>query len=326
MKKFNLSTIQIGDIILTTTTELLSKGIRKVTKGDISHALIYVGAGSVIDSTNEGVRSRSLQRLFLEDGSAVHVLRLADELSKTKARQIVDFARQRIGTQYSIIEAVRTVVGGAREPSRRQFCSRLAAQAYASAGLHIAADPNYCTPEDLKSSALLIVVPDVVVDVDKEEVEALQRIPDATQWMADVTRALLSGSRERNSAIEAVDDIDKHLQQTPEDDAYFVELFEKSGYLTVWKNEAEKNPWMYDPQLMRSSPLSDAQKQEYCNIVLNDHGEGMHRYEHNLKHYASLVQVYPLNTFRRLLVLYEKLVELQRLRRQTAEQWVRRGD
>ena len=57
--------------------------------------------------------------------------------------------------------------------------------------MHIAADPNYCTPEDLKSSALLIVVPDVVVDVDKEEVEALQRIPDATQWMADVTRALL---------------------------------------------------------------------------------------------------------------------------------------
>lgn len=42
MKKLNESALQIGDIVLTTTTDLLSKGIRKVTGSDISHVLVYV--------------------------------------------------------------------------------------------------------------------------------------------------------------------------------------------------------------------------------------------------------------------------------------------
>ena len=51
MKKLNELALQIGDIVLTTTTDLLSKSIRKVTGSDISHALVYVESHSVIDAT-----------------------------------------------------------------------------------------------------------------------------------------------------------------------------------------------------------------------------------------------------------------------------------
>lgn len=53
MKKLNESAFQVEDIILTTTTDLLSKGIRKVIGSDISHALVYVESHSVIDATGD---------------------------------------------------------------------------------------------------------------------------------------------------------------------------------------------------------------------------------------------------------------------------------
>jgi hypothetical protein len=67
MRKLNESALQIGDIILTTTTDLLSKGIRKVTGSDISHALICVESYSVIDATGDGVHSRNWTSQSLTD-------------------------------------------------------------------------------------------------------------------------------------------------------------------------------------------------------------------------------------------------------------------
>lgn len=326
MKKLNLSKLRIGDIILTTTTDLLSKAIRLVTNGDISHALVCVSSQSVIDSTGEGVRSRNPQRLFWEDDCAVYVRRLAGGLSDTQSRQIVDFVRERIGVRYTAFEAARTVVGGANTPSRKQFCSRLAAQAYASAGLHLVDDPNYCTPVQLKDSNLLISVEGAILDASKADRDAMDRILDSTKLMVDATNMLLAAARTKNALIESVSDIDEHLLEVPGDDAFFAELFSTSGYLTVWKAEYAKNSWRYDLQLMTSSPHSDAQKRKYCEELLNDGGEGMLRYQKNLEQYSWIVQSYPLQTFRQLKALYEKLVELELARRQTAENWLTRGD
>lgn len=41
MRKLNESVLQIGDIILTTTTDLLSKGIRKVTGSDTCRHIFW---------------------------------------------------------------------------------------------------------------------------------------------------------------------------------------------------------------------------------------------------------------------------------------------
>ncbi|OIQ97589.1 hypothetical protein GALL_203480 [mine drainage metagenome] len=323
MRKLNESALQIGDIILTTTTDLSSKGIRKVTRSDISHALIYVESYSVIDAMPDGVHSRNTQRLFWEDKCAVHVLRLAEGLGETQSRRIVNYVRGRIGTQYSKVEAARSVLGGARSPSRRQFCSRLVAQAYASAGLDLVADPHYCAPEQLKNSKRLIDVQGAVQPVSNEEIKRWEGINDTLQSMRDATNTLLSGARAKNARIEAVNDIDHHLQVTPGDDAYFTDLYERSGYLTIWVAERDKNHWQYDLQAMLDAQGSDEAKKQYCENLLGDDEEGLVRFEVNLAGYSLLAEEFPLETFRRLKTLYEKLVELHLKRRQTAAQWLR---
>ncbi len=323
MRKLDESALQIGDIILTTTTDLLSKGIRKVTGSDISHALVYVESHSVIDATGDGVHSRNTQRLFWEDQCAVHVLRLAEGLDETQSRRIVNYVRGRIGTQYSKIEAARSVLGGATSSSRRQFCSRLVAQAYASAGLDLVADSNYCSPEQLKGSTQLVAVQGAVQPVSSEEIKCWEGIHDTPQSMRDATNTLLSGARIKNACIEDLNDIDHHLKMTPGDDSYFVDLYKRSGYLMVWVDEYEKNRWQYDLQTMIDKPGFDVTKRQYCEDLLGDDEEGLVRFEVNRAGYSLLAEEYPLETFRQLRILYETLVELHLKRRQTAVQWLR---
>lgn len=324
MRKLNETVLHIGDIILATTTDWYSKGIRKLTGSDISHALVYVESHVVIDATGDGVHSRNTQRLFWEDECSMHVLRLTEGLDAAQSRRIVNYVRGRIGTQYSKVEAARSVLGGARSPSRRQFCSRLVAQAYASAGLSLVTDPHYCTPAHLKSSTRLVAVQGAVQQTSDEEVQRWEGIHDTPRSMRDATNALLSGARAKNERIENVNDIDHHLQITPSDDAYFADLYERSGYLTVWVVECDKNRWQYDLQAMLDKPGPDAAKWQYCEDLLgDDEEEGLVRFEVNRTGYSLLAEEYQLETFRRLSTLYEKLVELHLKRRQTVAMWLR---
>jgi hypothetical protein len=72
MKKLNEATLEVGDIILTTTTAAVSKAIQVATGSDISHAMVYVQDYSVIDAAGEGVQARNTQRLILEEGCSVY--------------------------------------------------------------------------------------------------------------------------------------------------------------------------------------------------------------------------------------------------------------
>src|ERR1700726_931216 len=146
MKRLKMSRLVRGDIILTTTTAAVSKAIRWGTKSDISHAMICVQHGSVIDATSDGVHARNMQRLFFDAECALHVFGPKAALSPDQIEQICRFVRERIGSEYSTREAVRAAIGGSNQWTRKQFCSRLVAQAYASAGIKLVDDPNYCAP------------------------------------------------------------------------------------------------------------------------------------------------------------------------------------
>ncbi|MDH2399071.1 hypothetical protein QCM77_03665 [Bradyrhizobium sp. SSUT18] len=71
MKKLNPQRLQAGDIILTSGPNKVSKAVRRMTKSEISHAMVYVQHSSLIDATAHGVHSSNLQRLFLEDDAVV---------------------------------------------------------------------------------------------------------------------------------------------------------------------------------------------------------------------------------------------------------------
>jgi hypothetical protein len=57
MKRVNIERLLQGDIILTATAGKTGQTIHLATKGSVSHAMICVQHGSIIDSTDTGVQA-----------------------------------------------------------------------------------------------------------------------------------------------------------------------------------------------------------------------------------------------------------------------------
>jgi hypothetical protein len=320
MRRVRASALVRGDIVLTTTTATVSKAIRWGTKSDISHAMICVQHRSVIDATSEGVHARNTQRLFFEDKCALHVFRLKAGLTAEQAEQICQFVRQRIGSEYSKKEAVRTMVGGADQWTRKQFCSRLVAQAYASAGIKLVGDPNYCAPADLAKSPLLVPVADAVELATAEEAARWASHPDSTAAMRSAINAVLEGARKKSKDIQTFEDTIPYLVEHPQDDSYFADLLASSGYLTVWQLNTERNPWQYDDALLAELPRKECE--EYCRSTLKDEEAGPHRYIVNRGAYLGLFRQFELFSFKLLFDLYDLLAAEHRQRLAVARRWL----
>jgi hypothetical protein len=322
MKKLCESALEIGDIILTTTNAPVSKAIRTYTKSEISHAMIYVDDYSVIDATDEGVHARNTQRIFFDDNCPIHVLRLTTPLHQSEMKAVCNFVRSRVGTEYSTREAVLTAVGGGKSSTRKQFCSRLVAQAYGSVGHLLVPDPNFCSPEELKSSPLIAEVTGATQPASDEEVRQSESHLDMTKIMRDVTNRVLKGARGKNKDIQDFNDIVQHLITHPAEDAFFCDLLTASGYLTQWRAEMDQNPWQYDVALMRSKGWPQAGIEDYCSTVLSTAANGGERFHLNKVGYLKLWSDHKLDTFLLLSSLYETLSDLDMCRYQVAKEWL----
>jgi hypothetical protein len=319
-KRLNEAALLPGDIILTTATASVSKTVRVATRSDISHALICAEDYSVIDATNEGVHSRNTQRLFFREECSVHVLRLQATISTTQLASVLSFVRSHIGTQYSVREAIRTVLGSQREWSKKQFCSRLVAQAFSSAGIELVRDPHYCSPADLQRSPLLKAVPPPTVEITEHEAEFWESRFDVPRLMRDATNTLLDGVRRSDASIQTFDDLDLYLVNHPEKDSEFCHLLGSSGYLSVWQIEKNKNEWQYELRAMQAEPIGGIE--EYCKNVLHNEPVGPNRYVSNRGGYRLLSAQYGLDFFRMMLELYERLATLHRQRVNVATEWL----
>ncbi len=321
LKRLNDGTLKPGDIVLTTSTAAVSKAVRFATRSDISHAMILVEDHSVVDATAEGVHARNTQRLMFEDECSIHVLRLREGLSDTQLATLVTFMRGHIGTQYSVREAVLTAIGGARQPSKKQFCSRIVAQAFASAGIYLVPDPNFCSPADLKDSPLLVAIADTTLPVTVEQAALWEGTLDVPQMMRDATNAFLDGARLKSGAIQTFDDVHRHLVAHPEDDDGFCRLLETSGYLSIWKIDRDLNPWQYDFELMREAPTDEIE--EYCWYTVGAEDAGPNRYVANRGAYTYFAEQYGLRFFRVMADLYDLLASLHQRRVDVAIEWLR---
>lgn len=324
MKKLKESSLRVGDIILTSSTGKISKAIRKGTKSDISHAMIYVQNHSIIDSDRHGVHAQNTQRLHFEDELAIHVYRMRRGLTADEALRISNYARAAIGTEYALGEAwkaAREFLRGKKTPSRKQFCSRLVARAYAFARINLVKDPHYCTPEELKHSPDLVEIIDVTEMITQAQIDRLESVSDGTLRMRDVTNTLLKAARTISPAIQDLNDIDQHLIAHPEDDAHLCRALEESGYLTHWKTEVAKHPWRYEIQLMNAVP-DKAEVEAYCQSTLADEPIGSYRYIVNHGGYVAYSTRYSLGYFELKRKLYELLASIHKARLDVATQWL----
>ncbi len=315
--------IQPGDVVLTTTPEPMSQTIRKFTGADISHAMICVGTSSVIDSTGDGVHARNLERIILEPGCAGHVLRPMKPLSTEQLRSVVSFARASVGTRYTMTCAAKSVLAGF-VAGRRQFCSRLVAQAYRNAGVNLVSDADFCHPGELLKSVALVEVPNVLRNLSLEEEARWREDIDNVQAMRDSINALLQEARKLSPEIESLNDIDAYLVDHREGDAHLVEALRSSRYLELWRDEFERSSWQYHIAIMEGHNGSEEQKQRYCEELLADDELCQNRFILNHAGYVTLNTSHPRQYFALMIELHAILTHFHAHRIKTATAWLER--
>lgn len=178
--------LQIGDIIVSTTSKLGSRIIRLGTGADVSHAILYVGDGRVVEAIEDGVVERSLAEA-LADASLAVALR-HPRLTAEQALRVRDTAGKAVGLKFDGLGLVQrglyqldritfcdTMPAGSAgrancyrwvgkvnlsyNNEQRFFCSELVLTAYQSAGLPLTATPpNWTSPGDLQELRLSLLL------------------------------------------------------------------------------------------------------------------------------------------------------------------------
>lgn len=172
--------LEVGDIILSTTTATISRAIRRMTSSAVSHSILYIGNGQVVESVGSGVEMKSLQQAL--SGASVAVAFRKPNLTSNQGLQIRDFAGQQLGRSYNywgIVRQARFRINSQAcrlfsDPAKRQqcenfvghvylgagqndtfFCSELILAAYRHAGVPLTAQPpHWGSPEDLANLRL----------------------------------------------------------------------------------------------------------------------------------------------------------------------------
>ncbi|MCW2365868.1 hypothetical protein M2341_001315 [Sphingobium sp. B7D2B] len=316
-----------GDIVLTSDSGKTSRLVRKATSGAVSHAMVCVQNGSVIDSTDFGVQAHNIQRELYNDADLLLVYRLRDPIDALHMTAVIELARSEIGTRYSKLEAARSILPGPKPRDRKMFCSRLVARAYAYAGVRLVTDPDYCTPDDLRNSPLLVPVADMSESVSERELAAWRRRPNPIAAMQESQNAVLTAARQLDPAVENFNDLDAMVQAHPEWDADIARAYRESGYLEIWKSDFVINPWHYDPDAMEEAGKGAVQGDSlhsYCVSTIREAQSGGFRYAVNLTHYRAAFDTSKRETTGQLVALYERLVWNDQMRRETALTWLRR--
>ena len=327
MKRILFANLKPGDIILTASNTKLGKVIRAGSRGSVSHAILCVQYSSIIDSTAEGVQARNLQREMFEDDEQVFAFRMKEELPAHVIGKIVDFARSEVGARYSTAEAVRSVISGPKPRSRKEFCSRLVARAYESAGVKLVRDSDYCTPNELRICPLLVELPIECETVSAEELAYLQTQSTLISATRDAHNKVLSVAREIDPSVENFQDLDRLVREHPEWDHQIAEAYRDSGYLEIWNAEYQAHPWRYN--LVEMERIANASNQEnlrrYCVETIREAYTGGIRFAVNLAYYQDALRDSPRETLRLLVKLYDTLVRNDEKRREVARAWLLRN-
>ncbi len=252
----NYNKLLPGDIILESGKKLHSKAIQVYTKSRYSHAMICLTNTSLFHAEKQGVFSLNPQRILVEEENDLKVLRPIKKLTVVESKEIVKFLRSKVGTLYSVKEAI--ISGKRRRPensqSQMQFCSRLAAQAYSYIGYKVVENPDFCKPVELENSNFFEEVPNMVRRATQEEIDFVstknfvyENQISTYKWL-NKTRNYAK-SKFKYEKINSQNDVINFLKIYPEADNIISNHVRESGYLENYLLEKENNPWLFDVSL-----------------------------------------------------------------------------
>lgn len=316
MYLIDIDTIEEGDIILFRSSSETSELVRRITQSQYSHAILYVGVGSIIDSDGYGVQSNNIQRLLIEQPEDIVVLRLKDKSLRNRLGLVEMFARRNIGMQYSTSEARIAALKKeieAKEPNR-QFCTRFIAQAYESAGINLVENAAYCVPEEILKSTHLIQVESATREANQKEIDyANSENPLIKQ--REIHNEILNRSREISGKdIQTLEQLTELIISNPEYDEEITEFIKNSEYLYMMEEDQKKNGWRYDAKQMIdffNNPKASLANAMFYATTESKTRERLYQTISAYKHFNKST---PRKYFDMEIELYERLIRFSNLR------------
>ena len=247
----DLEKLQLGDIILQSGTSKFSWWIKKGTRSDYSHAMLYVGH-SIIHALTEGVYSTNPQRIIVNSDRHLKVLRSKSQLTESSRNIICNYARNLSGSLYNKVEAISSPILNRFDKeaiSSGQFCSRLVAQAYKQAGISISNNPDYTTPENINKSSSLIEVKNCLIVAEQRHIDfaatddpILENQKRTFQWL-NVARTLFANRRIK---IQTINDVAEALMENQDLDNEISKHIKDSKYLEHYDYDKVTNSYRYN--------------------------------------------------------------------------------
>lgn len=313
----DLNKLRIGDILLTRKHDKECQLIRKSTNSDYSHAIINVGAGSGIESNGLGVQSINLLRTIYKYADDALILRYNKDDFEGIIEDVINFARQKIGTEYSTSEAriARIAENIKAKEENRQFCTRFVAQSYKNAGLDVVANPDYCSPKQLSESSFFETIPECLVEGTKKEIEYANEKDNPISQQTDITNEIFEYVRNISSKdIQTFEQLSKYVLENRDNEPEITEFIRNSGYLKMWEKDINKNPWYYDYEKALEHWKNPNQKIKVGEFFASSEEYTRHRFEISLDTMKFWHKFYQQEYFRDQIELYEKLIELSKTR------------
>lgn len=247
---YDVSKLHPGDILLERYDDNLSKFIMEKSNSNFSHAILYDGNGSNLESTIDIVVASNISRTLIDDPQSVCVYRLRDcYYDPIVIEKAISYARLIYGTSYSKKDARAIITGIRNADVNRQTCTRMVAQAYAEAGIKLVQNPDFCSTKEIEESPYLVHVDNAIRVADPLDVE-FANTEDVTAEMTISTMKLLRSIRIiTGSDIQTFNQVILYMLEHPEADKAISQAALESGYLNVWKTEKDTNPWSYDTGL-----------------------------------------------------------------------------
>lgn len=313
----DLNKLRIGDILLTRKHDKECQFIRKSTNSDYSHAIINVGSGSGIESNGLGVQSINLLRTIYKYADDVLILRYKREDFESIIEDVINFARQKIGTEYSTSEARMTRMAESltAKEENRQFCTRFVAQSYKNAGIDVVTNPDYCSPNDLCKSIFFETISECLVEGTKKEIEYANEKENPISQQTDITNEIFEYARNISSKdIQTFEQLSKYVLENREKEPEITKFIRNSGYLKMWEKDINKNPWYYDYDKALEHWENPDQKKGVGEFFAYSEQSTRHRFKISLEAMKFGYKFYQQEYFRDQIELYEKLIELSKTR------------
>jgi uncharacterized protein YycO len=169
--------LEIGDILVSTTSDLSSAAIRLGMHAPVSHAGLYVGGGMVVEAVAEGVRDTPLEALMRDAKQILYVAFRYPGLTPEQGLRVRDYVGRQLGRSYDyklvlirqpLFQAGRRLCSTLPLNQQEQcsqwvgkvamgkgddtsfICSELISAAFAAAGVPLTSDPaSWTTPGDI---------------------------------------------------------------------------------------------------------------------------------------------------------------------------------